>query len=474
MDFAKAYSLYKNDKTLQILRAEHFPLLISFFHLAFKQQDRIFYQQQDLRNILSDFLYSLEQQGIDDFKNDPLDYLQQWAKQGYLRRYYDVGDEPVYELTPATENALKWLDDLNKQQFVGTHSRLLQLFSILKQLVNNTASPYERIKKLKADRVKLDKEIEDAEKGIYEKTDDTRIREDYLLAEETAKRLLADFRQVEQNFRELDKDTRQAIIKSSLTKGKLLDDIFSKQDFLWSTDQGKSFKAFWEFLMSRNMQEELELLISKINELPAIKQLKSDVTIDRLKTNLVEAGDKVNRTNDGLLEQLRKFVEQKSLLESKRILNSLEWIETHLLELKNSIDTNFSLLTIDGLFKPSFIMERPLFKPPVKVIFQDIEITEGESNAETDALYEQFFIDIELLKENIRLLLKNKSQVSLDEVFRHYKPVKGIAEVLGYMQIASRENKHLIDFERSQELIVENIESGKQFTVQVPVVVFNR
>lgn len=474
MDFAKAYSLYKNDKTLQILRAEHFPLLVSFFHLAFKQQDRIFYTQQDLRNILSDYLYSLEQQGIEDFKSDPLEYLQQWAKQGYLRRYYDVGDEPVYELTPASENALKWLDDLNKQQFVGTHSRLLQLFSILKQIVNNTASPYERVKKLEADRTKLDKEIEDAKRGVYEKTDDTRLREDYLLAEETAKRLLADFRQVEQNFRELDKDTRQAIIKSSLTKGKLLDDIFSKQDFLWSTDQGKSFKAFWEFLMSRNMQEELELLITKINELAAIKALKGDETINRLKTNLVEAGDKVNRTNDGLLEQLRKFVEQKSLLESKRILNSLEWIETHLLELKDSIDTNFLLLTIDGLFKPSFIMERPLFKPPIKVIFQDAEIKEGESNAETDALYEQFFIDIELLKENIRQLLKNKSQVSLSEVFKHYKPVKGIAEVLGYMQIASRENKHLIDFERKEELVIENTETDKQFTIEVPIVIFNR
>jgi hypothetical protein len=474
MDFAKAYSLYKNDKTLQILRAEHFPLLTSFFHLAFKQQDKIFYAQQDLRNLLSDFLYALERQGIDDFKNEPLEYLQQWAKQGYLRRYYDVGDEPVYELTPATENALKWLDDLNKQQFVGTHSRLLQLFSILKQLVNNTASPYERVKKLEQDRIKLDKEIEDAKKGIYEKTDDTRIREDYLLAEETAKRLLADFRQVEQNFRELDKDTRQAIIKSSLTKGKLLDDIFSKQDFLWSTDQGKSFKAFWEFLMSRNMQEELELLIKKINELDAIKKLKSDATIERLKTNLVEAGDKVNRTNDGLLEQLRKFVEQKSLLESKRIMNSLEWIEAHLLEVKDSLDISFPLLEIDGLFKPSFVMERPLFKPPVKVIFQDIDIKDGESNAETDALYQQFFIDIELLKENIRLLLRNKPEVSLEEVLRHYKPTKGVAEVLGYLQIASRENKHLIDAERNQELVIENVETDKKFTIQLPVVVFNR
>lgn len=474
MDFAKAYSLYKNDKTLQILRAEHFPLIMSFFHLVFKQQDRIFYQQQDLRNILSDYIYSLEAQGINDYKNAPLDYLQQWAKQGYLRRYYDVGDEPVYELTPATENALKWLEDLNKQQFVGTHSRLLQLFALLKQLVNKTASPFERVKELEENRKKLDKEIEDAKKGIYEKTDDTRLREDYLLAEETAKRLLADFRQVEQNFRELDKDTRQAIIKSSLTKGKLLDDIFSKQDFLWSTDQGKSFKAFWEFLMSRNMQEELELLITKVNELPAIQKIKSDTTIDRLKTNLVEAGDKVNRTNDGLLEQLRKFVEQKSLLESKRILNSIDRIESLLLELKDTIGTDFPLLMIDGLFKPTFIMERPLFRPPVKILFQDTEIKEGESDAETDALYEQFFIDIELLKANIRTLLKNKPHVSLEEVFIHYKPVKGIAEVLGYMQIASRENKHLIDYERKQELAVENVATDKKFTIEVPIVIFNR
>lgn len=474
MDFAKAYSLYKNDKTLQILRAENFPLIISFLHLAFKQQDRIFYNQQELRSILSDYIFSLEEQGIADYKNDPLDYLQQWAKLGYLRRYYDIGDEPVFDLTPATENALKWLEDLNKQQFVGTHSRLLQLFSILKQLVNKTASPYERVKKLEEDRKKLDKEIDDAKKGIYEKTDDTRLREDYLLAQETAKRLLADFRQVEQNFRELDKDTRQAIIKSSLTKGKLLDDIFSKQDFLWSNDQGKSFKAFWEFLMSRNMQEELELLITKINDLPAIRKIKNDTTIDRLKTNLVEAGDKVNRTNDGLLEQLRKFVEQKSLLESKRILNSIDRIESILLEVKDSIEQDFPLLMIDGLFKPTFIMERPLFKPPVKILFQETEIEEGESDAATSALYEQFFIDVEILKENVRSLLKNKPQVSLEEVFIHYKPKKGIAEVLGYMQIASRENKHLIDYERKQELVVENIETEKQFKIEVPIVVFNR
>ena len=474
MDFSKAYSLYKNDKTLQILRAEHFPLIISFLHLAFKQADRIFYSQNDLRNLLSDYLYGLGNQGIDDYPNDPLDYLQQWAKQGYVRRYYDVGDEPVYELTPAAENALKWLDDLNKQQFVGTHSRLLQLFSILKQIVDKTASPYERVQKLEADKKRLDIEIEDAKKGVYEKADDTKIKEDYFLAEETAKRLLADFRQVEQNFRELDKDTRQAIIKSSLSKGKLLDDIFSKQDVLWNTDQGKSFKAFWEFLMSRNMQEELEVLISKIHSLPAVQKIRKDTTIERLKTNLVEAGDKVNRTNDGLLEQLRKFVEQKSLLESKRILNSIDRIEAYLIEFKDQIDTDETLLQIDGIFKPNFFMDRPLFKPPVKLLFQNEQIQEGYSDAVTDLLYSQFYIDIEVLKENIHFLLKNRSQVSLEDVLAHYRTNKDMAEVLGYMQIASRENKHYINYDKKQLLIIENVETDKRFQVELPVVVFNR
>src|SRR5688572_27399921 len=60
MNFEKALALYRNDKTLQILRAEHYPLLVSFFHLAFKQQERIAYPQSDLAGLLGDFLFSLE------------------------------------------------------------------------------------------------------------------------------------------------------------------------------------------------------------------------------------------------------------------------------------------------------------------------------------------------------------------------------------------------------------------------------
>src|SRR6185312_11913679 len=130
---------YRKDKTLQLLRAEHFPLLVAFFHLAFKQQDKISYLQSELQSLLGDYMYALQRQGINDYTKSAIDYLQKWAEQGYLRRYYERVDEPVYELSPATENALKWLEDLNKQQFIGTHSRLIQFFHLLQQIVNTTS-----------------------------------------------------------------------------------------------------------------------------------------------------------------------------------------------------------------------------------------------------------------------------------------------------------------------------------------------
>lgn len=247
MTYEKALSIYRNDKTLQLLRAEHFPLLVSFFHLAFKQQDRISYTQSDLQSLLADYLYSLQRQGIDEYNKAAVDYLSRWAQQGYLRRYYETADEPVYELSPATENALKWLEDLNKQQFIGTHSRLVQFFHLLQQIVNTTSGPDERMKQLQEERNKIDREIEQIRQGNFVKSSGTEIKENYFLAEETARRLLSDFRQVEENFRELDTQTRQTIVKSSLAKADLLDNVFEQQDHLWNTDQGKSFRAFGNF-----------------------------------------------------------------------------------------------------------------------------------------------------------------------------------------------------------------------------------
>jgi hypothetical protein len=466
--------LFKNDITIRLVRADHAPLILSFIHQSFKQENRISYTEKDLESVLGDYLHALNKEEV-LYPLSAKQYLLKWTEQGFLRRHYEEGDEPIFDLTPAAENALKLMEDLNKQEFVGTESRLLHFFSILKELALKTNSNvYERIKDLEDQKKTIDAEILKANQGSIEIFDDTKIKERFLYAEETAKRLLADFRQVEQNFRDLDRGVREKIIKSNVSKGLLLDDIFEEQDYVWTTDQGKSFRAFWEFLMSRQKQEELESLISVIMEVPQIMKIREEASIHRIKNNLIEAGDKVNRTNDGLIEQLRKFVEQKSLSESRRILHSIEEIEKLLLDHKEDKDILEVDFEIDGIAKGNFFMNRLLFTPPQHIKFETITAELGISDSSDEILFNQFNIDHEELKENISQLLKHQNQVTLKEIAEKIGITKGIAEIVAYYHIASRENKHFINPDFDEQLIIENSKTSKSFSIKLPQIIFNR
>ena len=131
-------------------------------------------------------------------------------------------------------------------------------------------------------------------------------------------------------------------------------------------------------------------------------------------------------------------------------------------------------MEIDGLFRPSFFMERPLFSPPAKIAFAETTVVEGKADADTDILFEQFYINMDELRENVRNLLRTKSQAALSELLTHYQPTKGIAEILGYMQIATGDSRHHINNERVEHLAVSNADTGKAFSVKAPLIIFNR
>ena len=138
---------------------------------------------------------------------------------------------------------MEWLNSLKQQQFVGTESRLLTVFELLKDIVYKTDhDPENRIKILEARKKEIDEEIEQIKNQGVLPYDSTQIKEGFFQLEDTVRKLLSDFRQVEHNFRKLDRETREHIAKSDKTKGALLDGIFHDQDAIWDSDQGKSLQ----------------------------------------------------------------------------------------------------------------------------------------------------------------------------------------------------------------------------------------
>src|SRR5436190_11026331 len=123
MTFEKIYQLLNSNTTVKLITATNAPLIVSFLFKSFKQNNLITISEKELTSLLSDHIFAINQ--IDDkYSRQPKEYLTDWTNSGFLRKYFQNTDEPIYELTPATENALKWVADLDKPEFVGTDSRL--------------------------------------------------------------------------------------------------------------------------------------------------------------------------------------------------------------------------------------------------------------------------------------------------------------------------------------------------------------
>ncbi|MBT9547732.1 MAG: DUF3375 family protein [Candidatus Sericytochromatia bacterium] len=72
---------------------------------------------------------------------------------------------------------------------------------------------------LEQQQAKIQKQLDQLNQVKWQRLDARRIKEYWQKARETAMRLLADFREVEANFRQLDQSMRQQIAASGLNKG---------------------------------------------------------------------------------------------------------------------------------------------------------------------------------------------------------------------------------------------------------------
>ncbi len=480
MNFEKIHKLLKSNTTVRLITADNAPLIIGFLFKSFKQIQSSTISntiiERDLIILLTDYLFMVNREEV-LYPRSPKDYLTDWTNAGFLRKYPSNTDEFIFELTPATENGFKWIDSLEKPEFVGTDSRLRNLFEKLKELSTKTTRDYAtRFEELEKKRKGVEQEIEDLKNGKFDMLDDRQIKERYLFIEETAKNLLADFRQVEDNFRTMDRNFRKKIITTSQTKGKVLEELFQQQDFLLETDQGKSFIAFWEFLLSQSRMDEFETLVEEVLSIPVVQQMQREsFTIDNIKNNLIDAGDKTKKTTNSLLEQLRKYLEHKSFFENKRIHDNITEILKIISE-KSEIDfSKLAMLELDEVIKIDLIVDRPLYNPPSKIKFINKNPEEGVSTSNNDLLFEQFEINMVELKGRIKTALKNKTQISFTDFIKEFQIEKGVAEVVAYVEIASKDrHKHHIDENIHDIIDIKNSKTNKNFKVKVPQIIFCR
>ncbi|MFA7665850.1 MAG: DUF3375 domain-containing protein [Burkholderiaceae bacterium] len=426
----------------RLLASPHAPLVASFLYRVFVAPNVRVMSEADLAETLEDELFALrEQLGADAYPKAAADYLNDWCApdKGWLRKFYKPGtDEAQFDLTPATEKAIAWLVSLTERPFVGTESRLLTLFALLEQISAGTeADPARRLEDLQRKRDGIDAEIARVLAGEMPLLDDTAIKDRFLQFQQLARELLSDFRQVEHNFRQLDRSVREKIALWDGSKGALLDEIMGERDAIGDSDQGRSFRAFWDFLMSSRRQEELSERLDRVLGLPAVVALAPEPRTRRVHHDWLEAGEHTQRTVAQLSQQLRRFLDDRAFQENRRILELLRGVEAKALALREA-PPGASVMDIDDLGADITLpLERPLFTLNARPRLLEQILESGEADdIDTARLFDQHAVDKTRLRQTLRQALRQQSQLSLRALLEAQPLQQGLAELVAWLELA--------------------------------------
>lgn len=456
MDHEAIEALRERHPAWRLLRAQHASLVLAFLGSHFVEGNAGATSAARLVDALDDHLAAVNA-GVEEvpFPRAPQEYLDGWAESGWLRRFYPVSsDEVHYDATPALERAYSWVEGLRTRAFVGTESRLHTVVDLLRQIVHGTETdPEARLAVLRAQRDELDRQIAEAEGGSAPLLSDTAVRERYQQFVGTARDLLSDFREVEENFRALDRGARERIASWEGSKGELLADLVASRADISTSDQGSSFQAFYDFLLSERRQDELADLLARVQQLAPIE---ADRRIRTIHHDWAEAAERTQQTVRQVSEQLRRFLDDQVWLENRRVLELVRAIESVALACRSAppdvgLDVDAPGIAIALPF------ERPLYDArPATSVDSMLGPTEAEQ-LDVSTLFTQTFVDQARLADNIRTILPERSSTLLTDILEFYPVEHGVAEILGYLSLT--EEDLTVTLDESDEVVVDYLDA---------------
>ncbi len=468
----------------RLLSSDLAPFVTSFLYKVFLQANRRSISITDLTDELEHFLYILKQKYPQEAPTrSAKEYIESWSAPDTAwlsQRYTGRNDTPEVDLTPDAEKALRWLENLQPRTFVGTESRLLTIFQLLKELNQKIETdPAQLLADLYQKKAEIEEQISLLKEGkAATRLDSTQIKERYFQLDDTANALLADFRQVEENFRKLDREVREKIALTNKTKGHVIDDIFGEQDAISNSDQGRSFRAFWEFLIHNDRQSDFEQMLLKVLREPEIQNIANQGVLPLFRDFLIEAGNKVYVVNNILNGQLSKYLADQGRAENKRISELVTQIEKRALNLREQ-DLPRNFFALDHL-KPhiGLPLNRPLFSVPETTPLTTPEAHQNEETPQAETLnklFDSHYVDETELLDFIERTLLDKEQVSLEEILRLRPLSKGLAELITYLKIAeNRPNSHISDKLRFAVNTLDTIAKTPYKKIHCPTVIFQR
>jgi hypothetical protein len=485
IDSSKISEILNNSPSVELLRLRNREAIIIFLVSTFSNQQGAI-SGENIHTRLADYLEFRKIENDEESKIEVFDtyeikakkYIQNWTNRGFLTNYQDERGEIFYELSSHSSKAIDWLSSLKKEEYIGTESKFKNIFSLLKELVEFTNDDAEkRIELLELKKLEIEQQIQRIKIG-----EDVKVFEEFEIVprfnqlNQSAKELLSDFKEVEDNFKEITKAIYQKHADGSLTKSDILEFTFEALDELKDSQQGKSFYAFWSFLLNPGLQLEWENLTKELYSTLQDKGIPvKDFFLKWMKNHLWTSGQKVYKANDKMAEKLSRIIRENEASKSEVTKTIIQEIKKSLLDINRLKTTPEISFELESDFEISIPFERKLtFEQKEEQIYKghpklaDEDITHSNHLSK---LFAQSNIDKDLLRRRIKNVLRNKSQTTICEVIESNGGIeKGLPELFGYIGII-KEFKYSISIEKTQTILFD-VERNK--SIQIPEIILTK
>jgi hypothetical protein len=483
MNLGKLFVYFETSPALRLLRSPNAAFIVDFLDQQFKRAGRITVPFSDLHAALTEYREGIQEIYPEALRDKPENYLSGWCSSDtrWLHRFLEAGrNEPVYQLTPHTEDVFAFLDRVLEQDlgFVGTESRLRLVIETLADLVVKASDdPETRLAYLHGEKLRLENEIARIEsEGLVTRYQPAQIRERFATAVSLLKQLQGDFRAVEEKFKEITQQVQQRQNEGRHTRGGILEFALDAEDVLKREDQGVSFHEFVRFILSPSQQDKLQTIIQQLMRIEELAEQADGLeTIRRMVPLLLAEAEKVMRTNQRLSATLRRLLDVRAYRDRQRVAELLREIMALSASLASHPPKDTVGVEVETKIEIASPFGRTFWSEPPQ--FAHVDLTEHQADQERRAeafraLALMQRLDWRGMRASVQAAVARDGSVTLGDLLAEHPPEAGVVEVLGYLQIA-RDDGHIISRDAEEEILVPARNGNdRAILVTVPLVQF--
>lgn len=400
---------------------------------------------EHIANSFAHFTNDAEYDLGDDYSITARKELRQWIKRGLI-----VERGGMILATDALQRALQFLESLEEHSMTSTASRLATVQRAIESLETQLSRSQTSREKLLSARIEaLTRELDAVKAGNFEVLSGQQAEEGIREVYQLAISLQADFRRVEDSYREADRTLRQRIISEKRNRGEIIDELLSGHDSLLKTVEGQVFEAFHQQLVKAAELEQMKsqlrsILGNKSTERALHRKQRSD--LHQLVSRLVQESERVILARARSERDVRGFIKSGLASEQLRVGALLQDIFQAALEIDWQSQAvrraPSSLPTIAISISNLPIIERLQVKQVEDDSHRDLDLSLNEANpADMDGEFWQAFHVLDrakLFELTVEALRAVGQPLSLRELAEALPPAHDL-ETLAYWLAMARQ-----------------------------------